>query len=253
MISKPMFSIKTDIFEGPLDLLLQLVEKRKLFISDISLSQVTDDYIQHVQSSDNFSIEDRANFIVIASTLLLVKSKSLLPTLDLTTEEQVDINDLETRLKLLQLYREISIEIKSKYGTKILFEKSESEKSEIIFAPHPSMTVTGLHDAIFSVIDSLPKKEKTPKLTIQKVKSLEETIEILTNRITSSLKMSFRDFSKNYVADSKDSKDIKVHMIVGFLAMLELVKQGIISVEQEIQYGDIDMQSSKVELPRYNV
>ncbi len=103
------FNIKTTVFEGPLDLLLNLVEKRKLFISDVSLAQVTDDFIRHVQSVENFPIGESAQFILIAATLLLIKSKSLLPTLQLTTEETENIHDLETRLKLYQKIKVFSL------------------------------------------------------------------------------------------------------------------------------------------------
>ena len=89
------FTVKQQQFEGPLELLLDLIEKRKLFVSDIALAQVTDDYIAHIKSSTEFPIADSAQFILVASTLLLIKSKSLLPSLDLTTEEQADIKDLE--------------------------------------------------------------------------------------------------------------------------------------------------------------
>jgi segregation and condensation protein A len=87
------FKIKTQVFEGPLDLLLTLVEKKKLFINDIALSQVTDDFIAHIQNFDKLPMGDSAHFILIASTLLLIKSKSLLPALTLTEEEEEGIRE----------------------------------------------------------------------------------------------------------------------------------------------------------------
>jgi hypothetical protein len=71
--------IKSEIFEGPLDLLLSLIEKRKLLINEVSLAKITDDYIAHIQNASEQSMRDQSNFILIASTLLLIKSKSLLP------------------------------------------------------------------------------------------------------------------------------------------------------------------------------
>ncbi len=91
------YLVKTHIFEGPLDTLLSLIEKRKLFINDISLAQVADDYIAYIKSLNEFPIADSSHFILIASTLVLIKSKSLLPDLNLTTEEQESIDDLEDR------------------------------------------------------------------------------------------------------------------------------------------------------------
>ena len=74
-----LFTVKTQSFEGPLDLLLDLIEKRKLFINDISLVKVTDDFIAHVRQFENLPMAESAHFILVASTLLLIKSKSLLP------------------------------------------------------------------------------------------------------------------------------------------------------------------------------
>ena len=96
------YNVKTHIFEGPLDTLLSLIEKRKLFINDISLAQVADDYISYVRSLTDFPLADSAHFVLIASTLVLIKSKSLLPNLSLTEEEQSNIDDLEDRLKHYQ-------------------------------------------------------------------------------------------------------------------------------------------------------
>src|SRR3989344_4410007 len=96
----PEFKIHIEGFEGPLELLLSLIEKRKLPINDVSLASVTDEYILHIQQQKEFPLSETSHFILIASTLLLIKSKSLLPTLELTEEEAGDIENLERRLKL---------------------------------------------------------------------------------------------------------------------------------------------------------
>ena len=247
------FTIKHEIFEGPLDLLLHLVEKRKLFINDISLSKITDEYIQYIESIPHTDIEHRANFIMVASTLLLVKSKSLLPMLDLTTEEEENIDDLEKRLKLLQRFRELSVGIQSMFGKHISFEQSQTIPSEIVFVAHQGIQKISLIQSILNVLHSLPKKEKIPTAIIKKIKSLEETIDILTKRIGTSLKMSFSDFSKKLTDGTTENiAEVKVNIIVGFLAMLELVKQGIISVEQDSKFGDIQMESKNLNTPRYS-
>ncbi|MFZ2038779.1 MAG: ScpA family protein [Minisyncoccia bacterium] len=238
-----LFKIKQESFEGPLDLLLSLIEKRKLFINDISLSKVADDYVAYVREIGNFSIADSANFILIASTLILIKSKSLLPQLNLTEEEQADVSDLERRLKIYQRMKELSVHIKEKFGEKIIFAPL-TRKSEPVFSPDETMTIVNLIGAMREVIKNLPKKEKLPQLVVKKVISLEETIENLTKRIQSSFKMSFNDFAKN--------QKEKVNIIVSFLAMLELVKEGIINVRQERHFEDIQMESGKVQVPHYN-
>ena len=94
------FKVRVGEFEGPLELLLDLIEKRKLHISDVSLSQVADEFIEYTKSIEDFPIADSADFILVASTLLLIKSKSLLPNLELTVEEEENIGELEKRLAL---------------------------------------------------------------------------------------------------------------------------------------------------------
>lgn len=238
------FKIKIEVFEGPLDLLLTLVEKRKLFINDVSLSKVSDDFIAYVQQLEHFPIAQSAEFILVASTLLLIKSKSLLPTLDLTTEEETSIEDLETRLKLYQKIRELSLHVKERFGKNIIFEKNQTKLTEPIFSPDNSMSLPNLSSALKNLLKNLPKKEHIPKAIIKKVISLEEMIGNLTIRIQSSLKMSFKDFAGI-------GKVEKVNVIVSFLAMLELVKQGIIDVTQEADFDDINMETQEVGVPHY--
>ena len=98
--------VTTAVYEGPLDLLLELIEKRKLLINDISLAQVADDFIVYVNTQPHLPVGEVADFIALAATLLLLKSRSLLPSLTLTDEESHDIKELEYRLALYQLVKE---------------------------------------------------------------------------------------------------------------------------------------------------
>jgi len=238
------YSVKTEVFQGPLDLLLNLIEKRKLFISDISLAKVTDDYIEYVKSIQNFPIAESAHFILIASTLLLIKSKSLLPTLDLTLEEESSIEDLEKRLKLYKRIKDLSIHVKNTFGKEIMFEKMPSKNIEPVFSPEKTITSSGVLASIKEVLKNVPKVEKLANVVVKKVLSLEETIVRLTERVKSSLKMSFKNFSGI-------GKEEKVNVIVSFLAMLELVKQGVIAVTQDKMFDDIDMQTQDLHVPNY--
>lgn len=162
-----IFTIRTEVFEGPLDLLLTLIEKRKLFINDISLAKVTDEYIEYIKLLPDYSLGDRAQFIYIASTLLLVKAKSLLPTLQLTEEENADIVDLERRLKELELMRKASEDIRKHFGSKIIFPRGDFKLDIAVFAPGKDITIPGITDAIGRVLNSLPKKKaKEPEVRI---------------------------------------------------------------------------------------
>ncbi|HNZ55539.1 MAG TPA: segregation/condensation protein A, partial [Candidatus Paceibacterota bacterium] len=129
------FEVKIGEFEGPLDLLLSLIEKRKMHISDVSLAQVADDYISYLRSFDNLPMDNTANFILIASTLMLIKSLSLLPGLAVTEEEKESIEDLENRLKHYQRIKELSLHIKARFGQNVIFGREPSRESVIVFSP----------------------------------------------------------------------------------------------------------------------
>lgn len=239
----PSFKIKTEIFEGPLDLLLNLIEKRKLFISDISISKVADDFIAYIKNLGKFPIGESANFILIASTLLLIKSISLLPNLHLTEEEEHDIRDLEARLKLYQRIKELSSGIKKIFGQNIIFAPIV-RKINPVFSPDESLTLANLLNSAREVMKNLPKREPLPQAVVKKIISLEEVIGNLTERIKTSLTVNFRDFARI-------GKEDKINIIVSFLAMLELVKQGLIEVMQENQFDDIQMHTQEVSIPKY--
>jgi segregation and condensation protein A len=238
------FKIKTEVFEGPLDLLLSLIEKRKLLINDVSLAKVTDDFISHIQNREVYSIKDTSEFLVIASTLLLIKSRSLIPSLNLSEEEKTDMRDLELKLKIYKKIKELSVLIKSNFGKQMIFYPN-ARKVEPVFSPSTDMNKENISIAIFEVIKNLPKFEIKPKVKVTKVISLEEMITSLTERVKTSLKMSFKEFSGM-------GKVEKVNVIVSFLAMLELVKQGIIEVNQRDKFEDIHMETKNVSIPSYN-
>lgn len=254
MVEKQLYTVKTEVFEGPLDLLLELVTQRKLFVNDVSLSQVTDDFIRYIDGHEKFPIGESAEFIVVASTLMLIKSRSLLPMIQLTDDEEESIHDLENRLTLYAKVKELALGLKSIFGKKIIFEKMPSKNQTIVFSPDSQTDTKNLFLALEKVIESLPKKEVLPKVIVKKVMSLEEMIEKLAERISEASKISFKDFhglstgkagSKNTMTYEK-----KVSIIIGFLAMLELIKRGAIRVTQEGR-GDIEMESEAVNTPIY--
>lgn len=240
----PAYQIKTEVFEGPLELLLDLVEKRKFFVNDISLAAVADDYIAHLRQFEKMPVDFVSNFLIVAATLILIKSKSLLPTLSLTEEETQDIDELERRLRDYQKIRDLSVHVREKFGANISFPKGQSKEREIVFAPSYEISSASIFAAMRDVIAHFPKKVTLPKIVVKKVVSLEDMMERLATRITGSFKMSFREFAGVGKAE-------KVNVIVSFLAMLELVKQGMIAVTQGAHGEDIHMETSVLETPRY--
>ncbi len=245
MIGETRYHVRTDIFEGPLELLLELIERRTLAINEVSLAKVADDFINYVNTHANFPIAETAHFVLIAATLLLIKSKSLLPTMELTEEERASVEDLERRLVLYRKFREIADRLQQGATCASLYARERAVERPIVFAPHSKMTLPNIHASIVSLISSLRANEHSiPKTVVKKVISLEEMIEQLAKRIQSSLKVSFREFSK------KDRAE-RMEVIVGFLAMLELVKQGMIAVVQEDRFSDIIMSNDRIDTPRY--
>jgi len=240
--STSIYKVKTATFEGPLDILLSLIEQRKLFVNEISLAEVTNDYISYVKSlnEENRSINDVSYFVLIAATLILIKSKSLLPNLTLTEDETEKIVDLETRLKLYQTIKNASVDIKNNFGVKIIFSPCDRIWSEPLFSPDPLITVANVANSIQDILAHVPKKEiKLPEIEIKKIINIDQVISSLTDRIQTAMNISFREFSKSHGAG--DAEEAKVHVIVSFLAMLELVREGLIDVIQNASFGDIEM------------
>jgi len=238
------FKVKVGQFEGPLDLLLDLIEKRKLHISDLSLSQIADEFIEHIKSFEEFPMSDSADFILVASTLLLIKSRSLLPNLALTEEEQGSIEDLENRLATYKKYKELAAGIGKMFGN-FLYFAGERKRVDVVFSPTPDITLESLKNALLESLKNVPQKvEELPKVMVDKIISLEEMVEKLSERIKISLKTSFSDFSGMGKAE-------KVNVIVSFLAMLELVKQGLVRANQSKHFEDIQIEGEEAGVPTY--
>lgn len=245
MMEQQEYRVKTEVFEGPLDLLLSLIEKRKLLINDISLASVADDYIEYINKKEDFPMANTADFIFIASTLVLIKSKSLLPALSLVEEERESIDDLEKRLRMYKRMKGLSMHIRKMFCKNIMYAKTPSKNITPIFSPDENLSIYKIAEAIRSVLNNLPKKAAgMPKKVVEKVISLEEMIENLTQRINKNLKMSFKEFSGI-------GKEEKVNVIVSFLAMLELVKRGIVSVTQDKHFSDITIEIDSLSTPKY--
>ncbi|OGI59490.1 hypothetical protein A2727_01350, partial [Candidatus Nomurabacteria bacterium RIFCSPHIGHO2_01_FULL_37_110] len=214
------YQIKMTGFEGPFGLLLELIEKRKLFINDVSLATVTEDYLAYINKLGNLDRAIISSFILVASTLILIKSKSLLPNLNLTSEEENDIHNLEERLRLYELFIKLSANVKSNFGKKIIFAPLERKNDVLVFLPDDQVTKENMMSIVHDVLNSVPQKVFLPKVEVRKVISIEEMIEKLTERIKNSLKMNFKDFNGKTV-NGFSSREEKIVMIVGFLAMLE--------------------------------
>lgn len=237
------FSVKTAVFEGPLELLIELCEKRKLLINDISLAAVTDDYIAKVSEMQEHSLPHTTQFVQLAATLLLIKSKSLLPVLELTSEEEESIDDLEVKLRQYQVYRDAGLYLSSIFGNTVLYGAQYVPPSTPIFHPDEWCTTSRLTEAMFGVLQNLPKKDVKPKVQVKPTISLEDMMDSLKRRIEQHVKARFSDIRK----EADEHKTV----IVGFLAILELVKQGNVLVTQAGKFDDIEIELEEGGTPRY--
>lgn len=238
------FTIRAGSFEGPYDLLLDLIDKRRLSVNELSLAQVTDDYIAFVRGHEAFPMEDAAQFIGVAATLLLIKSKSLIPELELSSEEEEDVDDLKRRLTLYEKVREARQELARLYGRNVMVPAGDKQP-EPLFSPARDLTLSNLETALMGALKALEKaEEKLPEARVRPLVTIEEMMDTLLSRVQRAMTLSFKEFS----GGSRE----KVEVIVSFLALLELVKQGAVDVLQHNQFADIRItNTSSSSVPRY--
>ena len=239
------FSVKAGEFEGPLDLLLDLIEERKLLVSDVSLSQVADDFLTYLQTHVAFPVGQAAHFVVVAATLLLIKSRALLPVLTLTGEEEGDIKDLEFRLAVYQAVRNVAREMGS--FTRQMFFGSGVRIADPLFTPPKDLSLASIQEAAERALQNAPKAPiARDEVLVQSVISLEDMIDRLSGRIEKAMQMTFKDFT------GKGGAASRVEIVVGFLAMLELVKRGLLLAEQSDSFGEIQMNyNGEMKAPRF--
>ncbi len=226
------FQIQQEKFEGPLELLVELIENEKLSISEISLAKVTDDYIRYVRSLEQIDPEMLAEFLVVAAELMLVKSRSLLPGLELSERDEASIDELTTRLEEYKRIRERAKEIKNLIDANgRIFTREQYQGMESFFYPPAALTAPLIHDIFTAFLAAIPKVEKLEEDKIKRIVSLEERIAHVRNFIETTVTQSFSELIKN--------SNEKVDVIVSFLAILELAKQKFIDLDQKDLFGDI--------------
>ena len=223
------YIVSLEGFEGPLDLLHQLIEKRKLQINTISLAKITADYMTHIRGMVAVPAEDVARFIHIASILILIKSKSLLPILDYTEEEEVDVAELEDRMKLFDYIRTQVVPTLDVWK-KRSFVVSAPPIERVVFRPDNSCTVRGLRRNIGVVLEGLSFLREPPQKKVGTKVRIEEVIERVLAAVTDRVSVSFKQMS---------AKADKQEQIVSFLAVLELMRKDLLIATQESDFDDI--------------
>ncbi len=213
-----MYEIKTDYFQGPLSLLLELIEKEKLDITKVSLGYVTEKYLEHIEElGDNFDTSELADFLVIAAKLLLIKSSALLPNF---FGEDDSATDLENQLKIYKVYRDAGKNIKFILDQKrFSFSRLPTRRDLLVtFNPPKNISVYFLNKTMKGILKDLEDSiSKIPNEKIKATVTIGERISELKRLMKASARIGFYDFLR--------SAGSKSEIVVSFLALLELIKQ----------------------------
>jgi segregation and condensation protein A len=260
-----MYELKIAQYSGPLEKLLELIEERKLEITEISLAEVTDDFLKYLETlravdsgeegrTVRTDLKVLADFIVVASRLVFIKSKSLLPDLSLTQEEEEDIKDLEHRLKLYrelrpamkhlaQLWKEGESTASRPYFLNMAhwvipqppaggtYAMGVEEGTQVkFFYPGRNLDLPGLQGMLAKLFDQLQSFTQESQVIHDKIVTLEEKIKEIVSRVKEIQATSFAHLS---------AERPKGEVIVTFLAILHLAREQLISLEQAGHLSDI--------------
>ena len=242
-------------FSGPLEKLLTLIEAEKMDVSEVSLAKVTDDFLRYLErfkkgmvgdiagtadAENKFRVDLRvlADFVSVASKLIFLKSKYLLPGLALTDEEEADIKDLEARL---HIYQQLKPAIKLIHRLWLTSHKSFSRQyflrsgtgnipGQTMFYPGTNLDVAALTAALSGIFETIKRYDLEADTIREKIISLEEKISEVLSRIQKEGDMHFNALS------GEKSRD---EMIVVFLAILHLAREQLVLLEQMENFSDI--------------
>ena len=230
----PAFKLQLPVFEGPLDLLLYLIEREELDITAVSLVQVTDQYLSYLHAADQIDADALAEFIVVGARLLYLKSRALLPR-PLSDEEGLEDlgDDLVQRLREYRRFKEAAAALRS--------IEEQGLRAYPRLAPPPSLPLpTGLDGVTLDLLASIVREvlerqpEAPPEVVVpRQLVTVEEKLAELSAALFEHRRLSFRAF----ISASRS----RIEVIVAFLAVLELIKALRLRAEQDAIFGDISL------------
>lgn len=224
-----MRTVRIEQFEGPLDLLLELILDAKLDISAVSLAAVTEQYLDALASAEGLSTEELADFLVVAARLLLVKSKTLLPGVTDADDESVS---LEAQLRLYQRFVGASRLIRRELAKRrTLYPREHPLVATSTFLPPRTVTSGSLAAAFrLFLLRVEPPVRVTPDI-VRRTVSLKEKIQHIRALLAAREQVNFRELLA--------AASSRTEIIVTFLALLELVKQRAVAISQDALFEDI--------------
>lgn len=237
------YAIKLDNFEGPLDLLCHLIDKNKMDIYDVKISDIADQYIQYINELESYNLEITSEFLIMASTLLYLKSKSLLPK---TTEDEAELTEEELLERIIEYkkYKEISKKFKEMYE---IYSKRFYKLPEKVELPKQKLEAEYNKEIIANYYKSLVEKNRNK---INKNKENIEKIAVIENvTVASKVKDIYRElikkprfiFNKLFTL----SKCNKQEVVTAFSGLLELSRRSKVTATQEKLFGDIIVEKVK--------
>jgi len=223
-------NFKMEKFEGPLDLLLTLIEREELSISEISLSHIADQYLESLKEVAERDPDELADFLVVAAKLLLIKSRELLPNAPAVEE---DGPSLETQLKMYKIFWEAAQKIEGMIRKKrrLFFRDKLPAAIAPRFAPPPSLTADKMHAVFLDVLTKITPIIKYPEERMKKVVSIQEKIDRIRGLMEKTATMRFHEIL--------DASSDRTEVVVNFLALLELVRSRVLNAEQSEEFGEI--------------
>lgn len=237
------YPIKIDNFEGPLDLLCHLIDKNKMNIYDINLSEITDQYIEYLKQNESMNLEIASEFLVMASTLLYLKSKNLLPKQE-EEEEEITEEELIRRIIEYKKFKEISKVFRENYQT---FSNRYFKIQEDIKLPKQKLEVEYENDLIPNIYKELIQRNSV-KLN-QNAKNIEKIAIVENYTVASKVKEMFKVLikQKRFVFNKMFSikKHNKQEVVTAFSGLLELSRRSKVETTQEELFGDITVEKAK--------
>ncbi|MGO9612413.1 MAG: segregation and condensation protein A [Dissulfurispiraceae bacterium] len=228
------YSIKVPSFEGPLDLLLHLIKQNKIEIYDIPIALITGQYLEYIGLMKELNLEVASEFLVMAATLIYIKSRMLLPPDEIIGgDEQEDPRaGLVERLLEYQAFKEASIQLKEREDLWVnVFPHPPENSGEVTYEPELylfEVNLFDLLDALKKVMSSLPPE--TLKITRETL-TVQDRIAVILEKMEGNSTVRFDDFFE------KDKT--KLQIIVTFLALLEILRLKLAVVYQNIEFGTI--------------
>lgn len=239
------YNIKLDNFEGPLDLLCHLIEKNKMDINQVKISDITDQYIEYLNKMQEMNLEIASEFIVMASTLIYIKSKSLLPK-QVEDEEELTEEQLIQRIIDYKKYKEIKNKLREQFNE---YSKRFYKIAETIELPNRKIEDEHIKDEIVEAYLSLV--EKNNNKVNENAANIEKIAILETVTVASKVKDIFKELIRKpkFVFGSlcKEKKYTRLETVTALSGVLELSRRNKIHADQEKNFSDIIIEKNKKE------